>query len=274
MQFETWPSEDEFLELAKNRRVVPVVRKIMADEFSAIGLYRKLGCGGPGTFLLESAEFDGSWNRWSFIGVRSRAILSAIDGQARWHGEVPEGIPTTGPLLATLRQALSVLKTEKIPGLPPLTGAFVGSLGWNTLTEWEPAGKAETPSEFPIPDATLALVGEVCAVDHYDGSVWLVSNAINFNGEQSGAKDTYERSLQAIEQMQEQICEPLKPQNWQVGTEKGEIRQRVGKRHSRKWWCAPRNIFAQGISSKWCCPRESTWIRMLIHSSCTECSVR
>ena len=34
---------------------------------------------------------------------------------------------------------------------------FVGSLGWNTLTEWEPAGKAETPSEFPIPDATLAL---------------------------------------------------------------------------------------------------------------------
>ena len=230
MQFETWPSEDEFLELAKNRRVVPVVRKIMADEFSAIGLYRGLGCGGPGTFLLESAEFDGSWNRWSFIGVRSRAILSAIDGQARWHGEVPEGIPTTGPLLATLRQALSVLKTEKIPGLPPLTGAFVGSLGWNTLTEWEPAGKAETPSEFPIPDATLALVGEVCAVDHYDGSVWLVSNAINFNGEQSGAKDAYERSLQAIEQMQEQICEPLKPQNWQVGTEKGEIRQRVGEK--------------------------------------------
>lgn len=224
-----WPSKEEFLELAQQWRVVPVVRKIVADDLTAIGLYRRLGGGRAGTFLLESAEFDGAWNRWSFIGVSSRAILTATDGQASWTGEVPEGIPTTGPLLAILRKALQVLRNKKIPGLPPLTGAFVGSLGWNILSEWEPSLKPTKPSEFPVPDAALALVGEVCAVDHYDGSIWLISNAINFNGKPSGAEAAYQRSLEAIEQMQQKILSPLVPQVFAVGREEGDIHQRVGQ---------------------------------------------
>src|SRR3712207_6895422 len=46
---------------------------------SPVGVYRKLA-GGPGTFLLESAEQGAGsqgavWSRYSFIGVRSAATL-------------------------------------------------------------------------------------------------------------------------------------------------------------------------------------------------------
>src|SRR5664280_2904373 len=41
-----------------------------ADGEALGGAYRKLA-GGPGTFLLESAEHGGVWSRYSIIGVRS-----------------------------------------------------------------------------------------------------------------------------------------------------------------------------------------------------------
>ena len=55
----TWPSLDVFGELARTRRVIPVVRRLLADGETPLGVYRKLAKGEPGTFLLESAEHGG-----------------------------------------------------------------------------------------------------------------------------------------------------------------------------------------------------------------------
>ena len=63
---------DTFRVLAADRRVVPVVRRFLADGETPIGLYRKLSGDRPGTFLLESAE-AGVWARWSIVGAASAA---------------------------------------------------------------------------------------------------------------------------------------------------------------------------------------------------------
>src|SRR5690349_23787014 len=94
------PDEATFLALAQRRRVVPVVRRLLADAETPVGVYRKLA-GGPGTFLLESAEQGAgsggtAWSRYSFVGVRSAATLIEKDGQARWLGTPPQGVPTKG----------------------------------------------------------------------------------------------------------------------------------------------------------------------------------
>ena len=69
-----WPSLEEFTELAQSRRVIPVVEKLLIDDAAPTGIFRRLA-EGTGTFILESAEHDGSWNRWSFVGVRSQAQI-------------------------------------------------------------------------------------------------------------------------------------------------------------------------------------------------------
>src|SRR5688500_6877777 len=95
------PDEATFVELAGTRRVVPVVRRVLADAETPVGVYRKLA-GGPGTFLLESAGKGGggakgpNWSRYSFIGVRSAATLTERDGSAVWLGTPPAGVPTRG----------------------------------------------------------------------------------------------------------------------------------------------------------------------------------
>ena len=87
------PSLETFREYAKDRRVIPVTRRLLADAETPIGVYGKLAAERTGTFLLESAENGGVWSRYSFIGVRSAATLTERDGQAVWTGNPPVGLP-------------------------------------------------------------------------------------------------------------------------------------------------------------------------------------
>ena len=69
------PDLAAFRRLAADRRVIPVVRRLLADGETPVALYRRLAGGRAGTFLLESAEHGGVWSRYSFVGVRCAAML-------------------------------------------------------------------------------------------------------------------------------------------------------------------------------------------------------
>ena len=119
-------TREMFRELAAEHRVVPVVRKVLADSETPLSAYRKLGGDRPGTFLLESAENGRSWSRWSFIGAGSPSALTVVDGEAAWMGETPVGAPSGGHPLDALGATIELLRSERLPDLPPLTGGMVG----------------------------------------------------------------------------------------------------------------------------------------------------
>ena len=133
------PTREEFRELAVGHRVIPVIRRLLADDETPVGVYRKLAGDRPGTFLLESAENGRSWSRWSFVGAHCAAALTEVDGELRWTGDVPAGLPTGGDPLAALRTVVEELHSEPLPGLPPLTGGH-GRLP--RLRRGAPAGAA------------------------------------------------------------------------------------------------------------------------------------
>ena len=111
------PTEDEFAVQARHHRVVPVTRRLLADGETPVGVYRKLA-GGPGTFLLESAEQGAgsagtAWSRYSFVGVRSAATLIEKDGEAHWLGTPPDGVPTTGDPVEALKRTVETLTGQR-----------------------------------------------------------------------------------------------------------------------------------------------------------------
>ena len=176
----TWPDANSFAVLARDRRVIPVVRRLMADAETPVGLYRKLADNRPGTFLLESAEHGGVWSRWSIIGAASRATLTEKDGETHWVGEPPAGVPTSGPATQTLRETMAVLATEPIPGLPPLTGGMVGAITYDAVRRWERV-PSTAPDELGLPEIGMMLATDLAVLDHADGSVLLVANAVNYD---------------------------------------------------------------------------------------------
>ena len=175
---DTWPSRDEFVTLGTTHRVVPVARRLLADGWTPVGVYAALAGSRPGTFILESAEPDGTRSRYSFVGVRSQATLTVTGDEAKWSGDVPIGL-VDGTPLETVKAALEELASEHIEGLPPLTGGLVGALGWDIVRQWEPTLPSNAVRELDVPDALLMLATDLAILDHVDGSVWLVSNAVN-----------------------------------------------------------------------------------------------
>jgi len=179
-------TREAFASQCARARVVPVIRTVFADALTPVGLYRALGEGRPGSFLLESAEQGGIWSRYSFVGVRSFGVLTEHEGSTVWLADgLDENRAFGGPAPARSLEALDALYTRwrssHDPAHPPLTGGLVGFIGWDTVRQVENLPDAP-PSDFPCPELALAFVSELLVMDHRRGTVSLVASALNDGG--------------------------------------------------------------------------------------------
>lgn len=214
---------ETFRKLASDRRVIPVSRRLLADGDTPVGLYRKLAAERPGTFLLESAENGRSWSRYSFIGVRSDATLTVRDGQAHWLGTPPVGVPVDGDPLHALRRTVETLHTPSPPAtdgagaaptrdpasaMPPFTGGMVGYLGYDIVRRLEKIGPGER-DDLGLPELTMLLTSDLAVLDHWDGSVLLIANAINHNDLETGVDEAYADAVARLDTMEADLARPL-----------------------------------------------------------------
>lgn len=200
-----------FRALAADRRVIPVTRRLLADGDTPVALYRKLAAERPGTFLLESAENGRSWSRYSFVGVRSTGTLTERDGQAHWIGTPPVGVPAHGDPLAALRATVETLHTpphDLGTGLPPFTGGMVGYLGYDIVRRLEKIGPGER-DDLRLPELTMLLTSDLAVLDHWDGTVLLIANAINHNDLDTGVDEAYADAVARLDAMQHDLARPL-----------------------------------------------------------------
>ncbi|MGW2188624.1 anthranilate synthase component I [Streptomyces sp. NPDC001719] len=206
------PDADTFRTLAKDRRVIPVTRRFLADGDTPVGLYRKLAAERPGTFLLESAENGRTWSRYSFVGVRSAATLTVRDGQTHWLGTPPVGVPTDGDPLEALRATVAALHTPRDliegTGLPPFTGGMVGYLGYDIVRRLEKIGE-HGEDTLGLPELTMLLTSDLAVLDHWNGTVLLIANAINHNDLDTGIDEAYADAVARLDAMAADLCRPV-----------------------------------------------------------------
>ncbi|MEU8453501.1 anthranilate synthase component I [Streptomyces griseoaurantiacus] len=206
---------ETFRKLATDRRVIPVSRKLLADGDTPVALYRKLAAERPGTFLLESAENGRAaftWSRYSFVGVRSQAALTEREGRAHWLGTPPVGVPADGDPLAALRATVEALHTPRDLthdlGLPPFTGGMVGYLGYDIVRRLEKVGPGGR-DDLKLPELTMLLTSDLAVLDHWDGTVLLIANAINHNDLDTGVDEAYADAVARLDAMEADLARPV-----------------------------------------------------------------
>ncbi len=198
---------EEFRKHATSNNVIPVWRKLLADSETALTLYRKLGADRSGTFLLESAEHGGVWSRYSFIGVNSQATLTEQDGRATWLGTMPAGAPHDIDPLEALRITAGHLRSPKIEGLPPLTGGLVGYMGYETVRRLEKI-QPSTIADVAIPEIAYMLTSDLAVLDHFDGTLTLIANAINWDGSDDRIDEAFAESQRRLDEMERALAVP------------------------------------------------------------------
>ena len=201
-------SREEFRRLAAEHRVVPVTRKVLADSETPLSAYRKLAANRPGTFLLESAENGRSWSRWSFVGAGAPSALTVRDGEAVWLGAVPQDAPTGGDPLRALRTTLELLATEPMAGLPPLSSGMVGFFAYDLVRRLERLPQLAV-DDLRLPDMLLLLATDLAAVDHHEGTITLIANAVNWNGTDERVDEAYDDAIARLDVMTTALGQPL-----------------------------------------------------------------
>ena len=201
---------EQFRALATHRRVIPVTRTLLADGETPLGVYRKLAGDRAGTFLFESAENGSSWSRWSFVGVQSAATLTESGGHTVWRGSPPVGLPAVdapwaGTPLEALRQTVTALHSEPLPGLPPLTGGMVGYLGYDAVRRLERLPELAV-DDLRVPELVMLLATDLAALDHHEGTVTLIANAINWDDSRERVDEAYDDAVARLDAMVAQLC--------------------------------------------------------------------
>ncbi|MGY1837145.1 anthranilate synthase component I [Blastococcus sp. SYSU DS0510] len=202
----TAPSRAEFA--ASDAAVVPVTRRLLADGETAVGVYRKLAGNRPGTVLLESAEQGKRWARYSFVGVRSAGVLTERDGRTQWLGDHVPGLTDDLPEdpLEAVRVLARRLRSPRGAGLPPLTGGLVGYLGYDVVRRLERLPSTST-DDLGMPELAMMLVTDLAVLDHSDGSVLLIANALPGRG--AGSADAaYDDAVARLDAMAAALVRP------------------------------------------------------------------
>lgn len=199
---------EEFRSYAKSFNVIPVSRRLLADGESPVGVYQKLTKNRENTFLLESAEHDGTWARYSFIGVRSEATLSEKNGIAYWQGIAPAGAPHGADPLAALKICASHLRSPQIPGLPPLTSGLVGFMGYDVVRRLEKLPNL-TIKDIELPELSFMLTSDLAVFDHSNATITLIANAINWDGSDDRVDEAYASCQSRLDQMESDLAVSL-----------------------------------------------------------------
>lgn len=212
LRTDIYPSEEEFVRLARRGNVIPVYRQISADFETPLSVYLKLEDRGP-AYLLESVEGGERLGRYSFIGASFGMILEARGRQmCRKTGRSIHTWVTLSDPIAELEQIGRGWHSVALPGLPRFWGGWVGYMGYDTVRFLEPIGE-EKPDVLQVPDSVWLLSDALVVFDHVERTMKVVACAILPEGSSSTlthrARSAYRDAVQRVEGMLRRLRAPL-----------------------------------------------------------------
>ncbi len=203
------PSYEAFLSLAAQGNLIPVHAELTADYETPLSAYEKIGDGTP-RFLLESAEVTGFSGRYSFMGAKPRAVLSARGATMevrRSDGSVETYETATDPL-REVEDFMAAFRPVAVKGLPLFSGGAVGYLGYD-MVRWFESTVSPPPAadELGIPDMVFAIADTLVIFDHRYRLLQVVANV--YVDEHADLAAAYAWAGERIRELIAKLSEPL-----------------------------------------------------------------
>ena len=102
---------------------------------------------------------------------------------------------------------MAALRTDPIPGLPPLTGGMVGAVTYDAVRHWEKV-PADGVDDLQLPELSMMLASDIAVLDHSDGSVILVATAINYDDTDERVEQAYADAVARLDRMTGELAAP------------------------------------------------------------------
>ena len=222
---------EEFLSLAAEGTVVPLVKTVMADLLTPVSAFLRIERQSPRAFLLESIEGGEKIARYSFLGCAPHTIVHARAGQVTI--EQADGSQQTieRPMLDVLRDLMHEHKPVKLTGLPPFSCGAVGYFGYDAV-RWFERLPNRAEDDLNIDTAVVMFFSNILAFDHVKHQIHIISNVFT-DGERDGSKlrDKYIAACSEIARLEASLAAPVEPPPPGRRTESPQIRSNMTKEY-------------------------------------------
>ena len=152
--------------------VLPLSCEILSDFITPIEAMRILKNVSTHCYMLESAQADDRWGRYTFLGFDPKLEITCIDGKMKAGGLT---VRTDDPS-QYLRELLSSYRSPRFDYLPSFTGGLVGYFSYDYLKYSEPSVRCGEQDEDSFKDVDLMLFDKVIAFDHVRQKIVLIVN--------------------------------------------------------------------------------------------------
>ena len=234
--------------------VLPISAEILSDFTTPIETLKILKNASDHVYMLESAQANETWGRYTFLGFRPRLLITCKDGILEADGEK---IRTTDPS-AELRKIMSGYKSPRFDYLPPFAGGLVGYFSYDYLTYSEPTAKCDVEDEEGFKDVDLMLFDKVIAFDNLKQKIIIIENMKLNEGEEG-----YRRAVETIKSLVDLLHNGTKIEE-KSGTVKGDVTPLFGKDEfcgmveKAKSHIREGDIFQIVLSNRLCAPFEGS----------------
>ena len=234
--------------------VLPISAEILSDFTTPIEALKILKNASDHVYMLESAQANETWGRYTFLGFRPRLLITCKDGILEADGEK---IRTTDPS-AELRKIMSGYKSPRFDYLPPFAGGLVGYFSYDYLTYSEPTAKCDVEDEEGFKDVDLMLFDKVIAFDNLKQKIIIIENMKLNEGEEG-----YRRAVETIKSLVDLLHNGTKIEE-KSGTVKGDVTPLFGKDEfcgmveKAKSHIREGDIFQIVLSNRLCAPFEGS----------------
>ncbi len=172
------PSLEEVRQIAAagTYDVLPVSTEILSDFTTPIETLRILKNVSKHCFLLESAQADETWGRYTFLGFDPKLDITCVGGEINGVLDAGRVKYVTGNPADYLREVLSRYKSPRFDYLPPFTGGLMGYFSYDYLGYSEPSVRVPVEDTEHFRDVDVMLFDQVIAFDHIRQKIVLISN--------------------------------------------------------------------------------------------------
>ena len=169
-----FPTLERVRAIAEEHRydVVPLSCELLSDFITPIETMKILKNVSTHCYMLESAQANDRWGRYTFLGYDPKLEITCIDGVMK-AGDLT--VMTDNPS-AYLRQILAGYKSPRFPELPSFTGGLVGYFSYDYLGYSEPSVRCEVEDSEAFKDVDLMLFDKVIAFDNVRQKIVLIVN--------------------------------------------------------------------------------------------------
>ena len=218
-EFMLVPDYREFLRLARDFTLVPVIQSVAADLLTPVSAFLAIAAEEPNAFLLESVERGERIGRYTFLGARPYMQVEARGGEIMVRrGRREER--RTGSIFELLKQLLRNHRPATVAGAPPFTGGAVGYFSYDIIRQLEKIGE-HARKDLDLPDCSMMFFDRLLAFDHVRHQIHIVAMA---DVQAESPREAYERAQRNIASIEKKLTRGPARRSSKIGKSAGKLK--------------------------------------------------